>query len=469
MIWNNSSERTFSGSGAASGSDGTVAVPLPRWCAHRSQRGSVLIIVIWICLGLVALTVYFAGSMTSELRAADNRVSEVAARQAAAAGSRYAAYILTQFGTNGTVPLPEEYRSEELPVGDATFWFIGRDLNQRPTDEVIFGLVDEASKINVNTAPRQILEAIPGMTPELADAILRWRSRNQADAGDSTYGRLEPPRTPKAGPFESVDELRLVYGATLDILFGEDLNRNGAMDDNENDGEQSSPRDNQDGLIQPGILEYITVHSRQPNTRASGGRRINITSNQGRQQLNNILQQRFGPARAAAITAAVGTGELRSVAEFMVAGRFTPEEWPLIRTEVTHRDGGTVQGLINVNTASETVLACIPGIGEENASALVAYRLQNPDLMTNFAWITQILNPQAIRNAGPYLTDMSYQFTADVAAVGPGGRGYARTRTIFDMSRGNPRVIYHQDLSAYGWALGAQVRQTLRDIKDNRT
>ncbi len=443
--------------------------PLTRRATSGGERGSVLIIVIWICLGLVALTVYFAGSMTSELRAADNRVSEVAARQAAAAGSRYAAYLLTQFATNGAVPRPEEYRSEELPVGDATFWFIGRDLNQRPTDEVVFGLVDEASKINVNTAPRSMLEAIPGMTPELADAIVRWRSRNQTDAGDSTYGRLEPPRTPKAGPFESVDELRLVYGATLDLLFGEDANRNGALDENENDGEQSAPRDNSDGLIQPGILEYITVHSRQPNTRTTGGRRINITTAQNRQQLNNILVQRFGQARAAAINAAVGAGELRSVAEFMVAGRFTPEEWTLIRGDVIHSNGATVQGLINVNTASETVLACIPGIGEENASTLVAYRLQNPDVLTNFAWITQVLNRQAITRAGPYLTDVSYQFTADVAAVGPGGRGYARTKTIFDMSRGNPRIIYHQDLSAYGWALGTQVRQALRDTKENRT
>ncbi len=437
--------------------------------AGRSERGSVLIIVIWICLGLVALTVYFAGAMTSELRAADNRVSEVAARQAVAAGSRYAAYILSQFATNGAVPRREDYRAEELPVGDATFWFIGRDLDQRPTNEPIFGLVDEASKININTAPRAMLEALPGMTPELADAIVRWRARNQTDSGDSTYGRLEPPRTIKAGPFESVDEVRLVYGATLDILFGEDSNRNGAMDDNENDGEQSAPRDNQDGLIQPGILEYITVHSRQPNTRANGGRRINITSAQNRQPLNNILAQRFGGQRAAQITAAVGLGELRSVAEFMVAGRFTPEEWAQIRTEVTHSNGSTVQGLINVNTASETVLACIPGIGEENASTLVAYRVQNPDVLTNFAWIGQILNRQAITRAGPYITDQSYQFTADVAAVGRGGRGYSRAKTVYDLSRGTPRIIYHQDLSAYGWALGAQVRQLARDMKENRT
>src|SRR3954463_11414363 len=83
-----------------------------------ARRGSVLIIVMWTCLGLVALTIYFAGSMTSELRAAGNRVSDVAARQAAIGGMRYAGYVLGQYAKNGRTPLAEEYRAEELPVGD---------------------------------------------------------------------------------------------------------------------------------------------------------------------------------------------------------------------------------------------------------------------------------------------------------------------------------------------------------------
>ena len=52
------------------------------------NEGSVLIIVIWVCLGLVALTLYFANSMSSELRAADNRTAATEAQQVAAAGTR---------------------------------------------------------------------------------------------------------------------------------------------------------------------------------------------------------------------------------------------------------------------------------------------------------------------------------------------------------------------------------------------
>ena len=442
---------------------------------RAAERGSVLIIVIWICLGLVALTLYFANSMTSEFRAADNRAAEIVARQAVAGGTRYAGYILGQFATSGAVPHREDYKSEELPVGDALVWFIGRDTDQRATNEPVFGLVDENSKINLNTASRTMLEALPNMTPELADAIIRWHQRNQADSSDNVYSRLEPPRVIKAGAFESVDELRLVNGATLDILFGEDTNRNGALDDNENDNEQSAPRDNQDGLLQAGILEFVTVYSRQPNTRANGQRRINITTSQVRQQqLEPLLRQRFNPQRAAqivaAVTAAVGTNDIRSVAEFMVRGRLTPDEFAQIRGDISVSNNSTVTGLINVNTASETVLACIPGIGPDNAATIVAYRQQHPDLLTSFAWLSDVLRASDIIRAGPYITDQSYQFTADVAAVGPGGRGYCREKTVFDMSRGTtPRIIYHQDLTSYGWALGAQARQTLRAAKENRT
>jgi DNA uptake protein ComE-like DNA-binding protein len=428
-----------------------------------------LIIVLWVCLGLVALTVYFADSMSSEFQASGNRAAEVTARQAVAGGTRYAAYVLSQFGTNGTVPHIDDYSSEELPVGDARFWFLGRDLNQRATDEAVFGLVDEASKLNLNTANRAMLEALPGITPELVESIVSWRSRNGGGAGDSNYSRLEPPRLNKSGPFESVDELRLVYGATLEIIFGEDTNRNGVLDDNENDGDRSAPRDDADGLLQPGILEYDTVHSRQPNTRANGSRRINITTAQTRQPLNQILQQRFGGQRTGQIMSAIGQTEVRSVAEFMVVTRLTPEEFAQIRTDITASNGATVQGLINVNTASETVLACIPGIGIENAPALIAYRLAHPEALTSLAWITQILNRASITRAGPFLTDQSYQFCADVVAIGDSGRGYSRAKTLFDLSSGTPRIIYHQDLTAYGWALGMPRRSALRDARENRT
>ena len=77
------------------------------------------------------------------------------------------------------------------------------------------------------------------------------------------------------------------------------------------------------------------------------------------------------------------------------------------------------------------------------------------------AWVKDVLDQPSAKAAGPFLTGRTYQFSADIAAVGHHGRGYRRTRFIFDTSEGTPRIRYRQDLSHLGWALGRQTRQRL--------
>ena len=48
------------------------------------------------------------------------------------------------------------------------------------------------------------------------------------------YAMQQPSYQCKCDPFETVDELRLLYGADMDTLVGEDANRNGILDPNEN-------------------------------------------------------------------------------------------------------------------------------------------------------------------------------------------------------------------------------------------
>jgi hypothetical protein len=83
------------------------------------------------------------------------------------------------------------------------------------------------------------------------------------------------------------------------------------------------------------------------------------------------------------------------------------------------------------------------------------------------AWVSGI-GEESARRAGPYLTARTYQFTADIAAVGHYGRGYRRVKYIFDTSQGTPRIVYRQDLSHFGWALGKNARQALLVAKATR-
>ena len=121
-----------------------------------------------------------------------------------------------------------------------------------------------------------------------------------------------------------------------------------------------------------------------------------------------------------------------------------------------------------MNTASGEVLACIPGIGTDKAASLVSYRQTNPDKLTSVAWVAEVLDRNGSIQAGRYLTTQSYQLTADIAAVGRFGRGYSRTRFVFDTSEGSPKIRNRQDLTGLGWALGSAARQKLLLAKETR-
>jgi hypothetical protein len=137
-------------------------------------------------------------------------------------------------------------------------------------------------------------------------------------------------------------------------------------------------------------------------------------------------------------------------------------------------NGMYIYGRVNVNTASYDVLyALFVGIGaDENdastaAQLLVDYRTEyaDTDTLWTVGWIVDALgrdnNIVALLRQGDYITTRSYQFTADIVATGPMGRGYRRVKFVFDTSDGAPKIIYRQDLSRLGWALGDTVRETL--------
>src|SRR5690242_1459982 len=246
--------------------------------ARRRSRGSVLIIVLWVCIGLVSIALYFANTMTYELRASDNRVSGFAADQAIEGAARYVSLALLNYATNGAVPNNTEFKCEAVPVGDARFWIIGRDPNGADNTQPYYGLVDEGSKLSLNNASTNVLEYLPNMTTDFADAIKDWRGTNGTVSLDyASLGYL-----PKYAPFETVDELRLVYGSTMNLLAGEDLNRNGILDSNEKDL-------NSNGQLDPGLFEYTTVYTREPNYHADGSSLTNVNA-ASESQLRSLFQ-----------------------------------------------------------------------------------------------------------------------------------------------------------------------------------
>src|SRR2546430_1448143 len=190
-----------------------------------------------------------------------------------------------------------------------------------------------------------MLQMLPRMTAELAAAIKDWRDSDDnvtpSGAEADTYSRLRPPYKCKNAPFETVEELRLVVGAELEILYGEDSNLNGILDLNENDGNVSPPDDNRDGHLDPGIFEYVTVYSREPNVQSDGAKRVSVTDSQG---LSRLLQQQLGAQRATQILGGRDSAPYRSVLEFYIASGMTADEFQKIEDALTASTGQYVEG-----------------------------------------------------------------------------------------------------------------------------
>ena len=435
------------------------------------RRGSVLIVVLWASVGLVSVALLFGHSMVMAYRGSDNDASGRQANAAIEGAMRYVETLVKDNPTPGTFLDPTSYVSEDVPVGDASFWLLGRPDDYSATNVQSFGIVDEASKLNLNTATLDMLRQLPGMTDELAAAIIDWRDTDdepsENGAESETYLTRRPGYACKNAPFETVDELALLNGATRELLYGEDLNLNGILDPNENDGNASAPDDNADGKLDAGILDYVTVFSREANKRADGSDRVNV--NQPGDALRTLLTETFNESRAQEIIDRLGPGgTYRSVLEWYGRSGMTAEEFAKVQDALTTSTTPFVQGLVNVNTASEAVLACIPGIGTDKASSVVGARLSRTQGDSDMTWIIETIGQESAVQAGPYITGHSWQVSADVAAVGKHGRGYRRSRFVIDASSEAPRVIYRQNLSPLGWALSREVRQSLTARREIR-
>jgi hypothetical protein len=356
----------------SSGSDAALA-------GRPARRASVLIIVLWISFGLVSLALYFANSMNFEMRASDNRVSGLATEEAIEGGIRYFTYVLNtliSYGSNGYVPRPFwDYQCQAVPVGESHFWVVGRDTNNAVgPGHMAFGLIPENARLNLNTASSNTLYWLPRMTDDLIMSLIDWRDTNGTGPTVSYYGSMTPPYVCKCDHFETVDEIRLLLGSTMDVCVGEDINRNGILDPNEND-------DNSDGMLTPGLVECVTAYSQEPippATNSDGSvnivinissmtppaanlRSLLLTNNIDSTRVTEILRNlglsttttgggaRGGGAAGGTTTTAV---TFRSPLDFYIKSQMTAEEFALIATNLAMKTSGFVQGRVNVNWAS---------------------------------------------------------------------------------------------------------------------
>ena len=173
---------------------------------------------------------------------------------------------------------------------------------------------EEAEDEEVDTSGRALLMMLPGMTVDIADAILDWIDEDdnprEYGAEFDFYSGLDPPYSPKNGPLETVEELLLVRGVTPDLLFGRDINRNGMIDMQEQQLPLVVDFDDSDGSLDRGWSSYLTLYSMEKNVNSLGLPRVNLNI-EDMQQLYDELSAVVDPAWATFIVAYRQNGPIR--------------------------------------------------------------------------------------------------------------------------------------------------------------
>ncbi len=391
-------------------------------CGHatrRNRRGTIMIITLWIVLILAGLVVVFARSMYVEATASANHVASL---QAAAIERGAEQYVLALIDQNqslqGVMALNlDSTNFAAIPLGASDlpggyFWVIRPNYGDDSLP--VFGLVNEASKVNINYATEDDLMYLPYITDDLAESLIDWRDPDDNamafGAESDYYSSLPNAYVAKNAPFETVEELLLVKGWTRALLYGTVV-------------EMQTGRMSQANAGAPGMFDAVVppVGASMDGYSGSGfgfgNGNVDWPTLYGLYDYLTVYSHE--PAAAAATATAGKTGSSSSQARGTTgtAGAVV----------ATARPSG---GLINLAFAPREVLYCL-GLDDSDVAAIQSYRTSANFDPADISWVNQAL-PQKAAELANKITSSSYQYSADIVAVNANGRAFKRVRIVVD-------------------------------------
>lgn len=188
----------------------------------RGQRGSVLIMVLWVLALLTMIVAYYANQVRILRNAAQYTFSSIQGEQAVLSVLRLVANHLSE------VSVEDSTEDDTLKIVPQRVY-----LTHVGSLDVRFEVENEAGKIDLNRVKEDFLrgflryllaEENPKRADTICDGILDWRDRDKLThingAEDETYEERDPPYHAANGPFKTLDELLLVNGVTTRLFYG---------------------------------------------------------------------------------------------------------------------------------------------------------------------------------------------------------------------------------------------------------
>lgn len=509
--------------------------------ARRRARRGVLLVMVLIVITLLSLAGYtFCQLMQSEREAVELTCRQAQARALAESGVEAARIFLAetddvQKEAGGNYDNAGRFRSA-LVIDDAQAHDRGRftlvvsqgdtssgaAMQSGVTSSFRYGLEDQSTKLNLNALPlyekyasgtgRKMLMGLPGMTENIADAIMDWidsdSTARENGAESEYYSTLNPPYAPRNGPLASIEELLLVKGVTPALLFGVDANRNGFADRGESDPLAMENVDNSDRSMDRGWSAYITLWGMERNVQSDGTAKVNINQSDMKKLYDQVKDAKdedwakFIVAYRQQTTIATGNANtllasiqvtpstssntqhtLKSIIELVGAKANVPRTGqgsqssivasPIstptdasigdLDDKLTVYPSSTIPGRININAASRIVLMMIPGMTDQIADAIIAKRIPDPaqadGTRTSRTWIMSegIVTLEEMKALDPYVDIGGDVYRVESVGFYESGGPVARVEAVLDATARPPAVLFWRDISHLGRGFPADV------------
>ena len=353
---------------------------------RRKNKGLVIIAVLWMVVVLMVMTAILSRKSRLDMKVCLARTEAVRCKWACRAGIEKAIAVLNEDETENDSLL-------DLWSDNA------EDFNDVMLDQCWFTVrvIDESSKLNINAATKEQLLGLPDMVEEIADAIIDWRDSDDMPSGmgveSGYYEGLTYGYIARDGPFRTLRELLLVKDVTEDLFYREDTNLNGRLDYNERDGQESPPADNGDNVLDVGWAAYLTCYPVGSNASGAGETSGEQTQASGTQQQSSGDQQTSRNQGQSSGNTQQTSGN---------AGQTSESNQTSVK--------------VNINTASDIVLAALLGGGDEaerTAQEIISYRNTLAEGIEDISELTEqgVLSEDIFEQIEDYITTSSDIFT----------------------------------------------------------
>ncbi|HIJ70487.1 MAG TPA: hypothetical protein HPP87_03890 [Planctomycetes bacterium] len=406
--------------------------------AKSAKLGLVLVCVMWVVVLLSVIMTTVAHTSRLDTRISLASAEKMRCKWACRAGVETVIAVLNDdFATNYSDSF------DDLWAGSPA------DFNDVPLDGCSFTVevIDEAGKLNINTATKEQLMELANMTEEIADSILDWRDGDDnireggAEAG--YYVNLPYGYRNRNGNFRTIREMLLVKGVTPVLMYGGTGNEI---------FEKSA-----------GWINYLTCYSYEKNVDATGGGRININkANENRLRRSLDIKRSYaGWIVENRGDGFEGIGELitdDSPSKAKRDGGDSDEPQPLdmetffrIADKITTTDEEMIPGKVNVNTAPAEVLLALFEGDEKIVEDIITTRNSLANGLADIGDMGRVksFTKKAAKNYIDRLTTRSSVFTVHSTSRAHATGALGKVESVVDRDKSPAKILYQRTGADY--------------------